>query len=62
MKKIVTHKELLEIIDEFLCMKNMKPHDFGKKYFNDSGFLPRLKEGSDPRLSTVIKLVKIVGK
>lgn len=60
MKKIVTHKELLEMIEEYLALKGIKPHVFGKEVLNDSGFVPRLREGSDPRLSTVVKIINTI--
>ena len=34
MKKIVTHKELLEMIEEYLALKGIKPHVFGKEVLN----------------------------
>lgn len=58
--KIPTQAELIEAIEKFLDKRKMKPHEFGKKYFNDSGFVPRLKEGVEPRLSTLSKVAKVI--
>lgn len=62
-EKLITvpnHQELIEKVDKYLGDNNINPHDFGKKHFNDSGLIPRLKEGRDPRLSTVIKIMNVI--
>ncbi len=55
-----THAELINTVESFLVTNDMKAHEFGKQHLNDSGALPRLKSGSDPRLSTVLKIIKVI--
>ena len=58
--EIPTHKRLVADIQAFLTRKGMKAHEFGKMYLNDNGAISRLKKGADPRLSTVIKIYKVI--
>lgn len=58
--KIPTHKELVADIEAYIDQNNMTPTIFGKKFLSDSGSVSRLKSGSDPRLSTVQKIYKII--
>jgi predicted transcriptional regulator len=60
MKYIPTHEELLADIDRYLKKLQMRSHDFGKKFLNDSGAVSRLRNGADPRLSTVQKIYKVL--
>ena len=58
--KIITHTQLVSEIDKFLIKRKVSAHNFGKKYFSDSGAVHRLRQGADPRLSTVIRLISIL--
>ncbi len=57
---IVTHKQLIDLIEQYCSLYNLTTTEFGGKYFNDTGVVPRLRKGRDPRLSTVIKIINIV--
>jgi predicted transcriptional regulator len=61
MRNIPTHEDLIKDIENHLKKSDVKPHEFGKEHFNDSGAISRLKKGADPRLSTVIKIYNIIG-
>lgn len=58
--EIPTHQELIDDLNEHLRKTGIKPFTFGKENFNDSAIVVRLREGSDPRLSTVQKIYKII--
>lgn len=57
---IPTHAQIINDLELFIKSKGLKPTAFSKSYFNDSSFVKRLREGSDPRLSTVIKVYQIL--
>lgn len=58
--KIPTHEELVDYINTHLEKTGEKPSQFGRRVMGDSGMLPRLFEGTDPRLSTVQKIVRLI--
>lgn len=60
MKEIPTHEELIADIDAHLEKTQMKSHDFGKIFLNDSGAVSRIRHGADPRLSKVQKIYRIL--
>lgn len=56
--KIPTHSEFVAFIKKYLKISGEKPSAYGRRVLGDSGAIPRLFEGTDPRLSTVNKIVK----
>lgn len=58
---VPSHKKLINDIDEYLTKTGMKAYDFGKKFLNDSGAITRIRQGNNPRLSTVQKIYDIIG-
>jgi len=59
---VPSHDKLIIDIDRYLEKTGMKAYKFGKKYLNDSGAVFRIREGNNPRLSTVQKIYEIIGK
>ena len=57
---IPTHEEVIKDIDAYIEEKGLKSNAFGEQVLNDSGFMSRLRKGLDPRLSTVIKIYKVL--
>lgn len=51
--KIPTHEEFTDYIEKHLEETGEKPSSFGRRVLNDSGAIPRLIDGTDPRLSTM---------
>lgn len=60
--KIPTQKEFINYIKEHLKDTDEKPSSFGRRVLNDSGAIPRLFDGTDPRLSTMNKIDKAIKK
>lgn len=58
--KVPTQKEFIEYIKEHLDKTGEKPSSFGRRVLGDSGAIPRLYDGTDPRLSTVRRIVKAI--
>lgn len=50
-----TKEALVAEINEFLAKHNMRAADFGKLVMNDLGFVYRLRQGLDPKSSTIDK-------
>ena len=57
---IPTHAKVIEDVDAYIQDKGLNPNTFGKMCLNDTGAIPRLKKGSDPRLSTVLKIYQFI--
>lgn len=57
---VPSHDTLITDIDEYLKRTGMKAYQFGKKFLNDSGAVFRIREGNNPRLSTVQKIYEII--
>lgn len=57
-----THEEFVKYVYNFLEESDIKPSMFGRKVLNDSGSIQRLKEGTDPRLSTLHKICEEIEK
>ena len=51
------HAQLVQFIKDFLKKTGERPSTFGRRVLGDSGAIPRLFEGTDPRLSTVNKII-----
>ncbi len=60
--KIPTQKDFIEYIKKHLTSTGEKPSSFGRRVLNDSGAIPRLFEGTDPRLSTMNKIGDAIGE
>lgn len=60
--KIPSHKEFTDFIKKYLEDTGQSPSGFGRKVLNDSGAIPRLFEGTDPRLSTMHKINDEISK
>ena len=60
--KLPTHKEFTDFIKKHLEETGEKPSSFGRRVLKDSGAIPRLFEGTDPRLSTMHKIHKDITK
>lgn len=58
--KIPTHEELIKDIEGYITKNNMTGRQFGQDYLKDSGAISRLRNGLDPRLSTVQKIYKVI--
>ena len=59
--KIPNQKEFTDHIKDHLKVTGEKPSSFGRRVLGDSGAIPRLFEGTDPRLSTMHKILKAIG-
>lgn len=59
---IPSQEEFVKYVYDFLEKSNIKPSMFGRMVLNDSGSIQRLKEGTDPRLSTMLKICESVEK
>ena len=59
--KVPTHKEFTKHIEDHLEETGEKPSSFGRRVLGDSGAIPRLFEGTDPRLSTMHRILKAIG-
>lgn len=57
-----THKEFIKYIRDHLKKTGEKPSAFGRRVLGDSGALPRLLGGTDPRLSTMHRILKDIQK
>ena len=51
--KLPTHKEFTDNIKKHLEETGQSLSGFGRRVLNDSGAIPRLLDGTDPRLSTM---------
>jgi predicted transcriptional regulator len=60
--KIPSQKEFTEHIKDHLKVTGEKPSSFGRRVLGDSGAIPRLFEGTDPRLSTMQRILKAIEK
>lgn len=58
--KLPTHREFVDYINRHLEETKQKPSAFGRRVLNDSGAVPRLIEGTDPRLSTMHTIVDAI--
>ena len=58
--KIPTNKQFAEHVKKSLIKSGIKPATFGRDVLNDSGAIHRLFKGTNPRLSTVIKIAKAI--
>lgn len=58
--KIPTQQELLDYINKHLEKTGEKPSIFGRRVLGDSAAIIRLMQGTDPRLSTVRKIVRTI--
>lgn len=54
--KIPSHSEFNEYVQTHLDKTGEKPSSFGRRVLGDSGAITRLMEGTDPRLSTMLKI------
>ena len=54
--KIPTNKEFIAFIKKHLTDTGEAQSSFGRRVLGDSGAVPRLFNGRDPRLSTVKKI------
>ena len=54
-------KSLQQLLKDHLQETGEKPSSFGRRVLGDSGAIPRLFEGTDPRLSTMHKILKAIG-
>lgn len=59
--EVPTHKQFAEYIKRHLDQTGEKPSSFGRRVLGDSGAIPRLFEGTDPRLSTMQRILKVIG-
>jgi len=60
--KIPSSKQIVKDIDSYLKKHNMRAHVFGRDVLNDSGAVFRLRDGRNPRLSTVEKIYKKINQ
>jgi len=62
--KVPSKKEFTDHIQKHLEETGEKPSSFGRRVLGDSGAIPRLivKDGTDPRLSTMHKILKAIEK
>ena len=60
--KVPSHKEFTKHIEDHLEATGEKPSSFGRRVLGDSGAIPRLFEGTDPRLSTMQRILKAIEK
>ena len=60
--KLPTAKEFADYIKAHLEETGEKPSAFGRRVLGDSGAIPRLFEGVDPRLSTMHRILKAIEK
>ena len=60
--KIPTHKEFTDYLKNHLDETGEKPSSFGRRVLGDSGAIPRLFEGTDPRLSTMQRILKAIAR
>lgn len=58
--KVPTHKEFTDHIKDHLETTGEKPSSFGRRVLGDSGAIPRLFDGTDPRLSTMQRILKAI--
>ncbi len=58
--KIPSHNDFIEYVQQYLTKSGEKPSSFGRRVLGDSGAITRLIEGTDPRLSTMQKIVKAI--
>lgn len=58
--EVPTHKEFINHIKDHLEETGEKPSSFGRRVLGDSGAIPRLFEGTDPRLSTVQRILRAI--
>jgi predicted transcriptional regulator len=54
--KIPDNKQFIAFIKKYLKETGEAPSAFGRRVLRDSGAIPRLLNGRDPRLSTVKKI------
>lgn len=59
---IPSHAQFVQFVKNYLETTGEKPSAFGRRVMGDSGAIRRLFEGSDPRLSTMQRIVKAVNK
>lgn len=60
--KVPSHKDFIDYIKKHLETTGEKPSSFGRRVLGDSGAIPRLFEGTDPRLSTMQRILKVIEK
>lgn len=58
--KIPSHAEFIDYLKKHLAKTGEKPSAFGRRVLGDSGAIARLIDGTDPRLSTVQKIVRTI--
>lgn len=58
--KLPTQTEFTKHIKDHLEETGEKPSSFGRRVLGDSGAIPRLFEGTDPRLSTMHRILKAI--
>ena len=58
--KVPSHAEFIGFIKTHLETTGEKPSAFGRRVLGDSGAIYRLFEGTDPRLSTVQRIIRAV--
>lgn len=58
---VPSQKEFTDHIKDHLKETGEKPSSFGRRVLGDSGAIPRLFEGTDPRLSTMQRILKAIG-
>jgi len=59
--KLPTQKQFVKYIKDYLEESGEKPSSFGRRVLGDSGAIPRLYEGTDPRLSTMHRILTAIG-
>ena len=59
--EVPTQKQFTDHIKKHLDETGEKPSSFGRRVLGDSGAIPRLFEGTDPRLSTMHRILKAIG-
>lgn len=58
--ELPSHKQFIDHIKGHLEVTGEKPSSFGRRVLGDSGAIPRLFEGTDPRLSTMQRILKAI--
>lgn len=59
--ELPSHKQFTDHIKQHLKETGEKPSVFGRRVLGDSGAIFRLFDGTDPRLSTMQRILKAIG-
>lgn len=60
--ELPTHVQFIQYIKKHLNETGEKPSAFGRRVLGDSGAIPRLFEGTDPRLSTMQRILRAIAR